>query len=211
VTFLRSLRRTILGARDREEIRPRYLVVGLGNPGPRYSGNRHNAGFQALDVVARKHNLGFSRGRSRAILAEGHIDGTPVVLAKPLTYMNRSGQAVARLAHRYGLPPDRVLVIYDDMDLPIGRVRLRPRGGAGGHRGVGSIVEALGTQDFPRLRLGIGRPQGEDSVDHVLSDFDAAEADVIEGAYREAVEVIRDLLDRGVEAAMNLHNSGDAT
>ncbi len=211
VAFLRSLHRTILGAVDRGGIRPRYLILGLGNPGPRYSKNRHNTGSRALDAVACEHNLEFSVDRGQAALAEGHIGGVPVVLAKPLAYMNRSGQVVARLARGYGLPPDRVLVIYDDMDLPLGRVRLRPRGRAGGHRGVGSIIEALGTQDFPRFRRGIGRPRGEDSVDHVLSDFDPAEAEVMERAYGRVVEMIEDFLAKGIEAAMNLHNAGDVT
>lgn len=211
MAFLRSLRRNILEAMNRGEDKPDYLIAGLGNPGPRYAGNRHNAGSWALDALACGHNLKFGGTRGQTSLAEGRIGGVPVVLAKPLAYMNRSGPVIARLMRAYGLGPERVLVVYDDMDLPLGRVRLRPRGGAGGHRGVGSIIEALGTQEFPRLRLGIGRSEDGDPVDHVLSNFDPDEAEVMEKAYGKAVEVIEDFLAEGAEAAMNLHNAGDGT
>jgi PTH1 family peptidyl-tRNA hydrolase len=162
-----------------------------------------------MDALAREHNLKFGGIRRQASLAEGRIGGVPVVLAKPLAYMNRSGPVIARLMRGYSLSPDRVLVVHDDMDLPLGRVRLRPRGGAGGHRGVGSVIEALGTQEFPRLRLGIGRSEDGDPVDHVLSNFAPDETEVMEKAYGKAVDVIEDFLAKGAEAAMNLHNSGD--
>lgn len=183
------------------------LIVGLGNPGPEYASHRHNTGFQCLDRLARAHGLAFTRQAFRARLAQGEIRGVRVLLARPLTYMNLSGQAVGPLVRHYGFLLPDLLVIYDDMDLPLGTVRLRPRGGAGGHKGIRSIIEALGSQDFPRLRVGIGRPPaGEDPVDYVLSDFTSEERAVMEGVYERVLVTVECWLTEGIVEAMGRYN-----
>ena len=183
------------------------LIVGLGNPGPRYANNRHNVGFQCLDRLAQAHGLAFQRHENKALLARGKIAGVEVILAKPQTYVNLSGQAVERLAWSYQVPLEDILVIYDDMDLPLGRIRLRPGGGAGGHKGVRSIIEHLDSRDFPRLRVGIGRPPGRmDPVDYVLGDFTPEERPVIEEAYERAIAAVECWLREGIVAAMNRYN-----
>jgi PTH1 family peptidyl-tRNA hydrolase len=185
------------------------LIVGLGNPGPEYVGHRHNVGFQCLDRLAEIHVLGFMRLESRARLAQGVIQGVGVLLVRPLTYMNLSGQAVGSLVRRYGIPLSALLVIYDDMDLPLGTIRLRPGGGAGGHKGMRSIINALGSQEFPRLRVGIGRPLGgEDAVDYVLSDFTLEERVVIEGVYERVLGAVECWLREGIVEAMGRYNCG---
>lgn len=152
------------------------LIAGLGNPGPRYARNRHNIGFQALTDLAEAHGLTFSRTESRADTAHGTIAGQRVILARPQTWMNESGAAVAPLAQFYKVPPERLLVIYDDLDIPLGTIRYRPDGSSGGHRGIQSIIQRLGHQNFPRLRLGIGRPPGQmDAAAYVLQNFSEAE------------------------------------
>ncbi len=183
------------------------LIVGLGNPGPKYAGNRHNAGFQCLEHLAGKHGLRFSFYRFRASLAEGTICGRRVLLARPLTYMNDSGQAVRPLVRHYEVAAGDLLVVYDDMDLPLGKLRLRARGSSGGHRGLESVVSHLGTNEIPRLRLGIGRPPYGDPVDYVLADWRADEEPVMEAAYERAVEAIECYLSEGIVAAMNRFNT----
>jgi len=182
------------------------LVIGLGNPGRKYAGNRHNVGFQCLDRLAAAWGLSFSRRKHKALLAEGEIAGLKVILAKPQTFMNLSGQAVERLAHFYRLPPENILVIYDDLDLPLGKIRLRPKGGSGGHKGMKSIIEHLGTQNFPRLRVGIGRPTHGDPVDYVLSDFAPDQRITMEEVYGRVISAVELWLKEGIEAAMNKHN-----
>jgi PTH1 family peptidyl-tRNA hydrolase len=183
------------------------LLVGLGNPGREYANTRHNAGFQVINQLAEQHGLGFSRKHNNALIAAGHVANTRFVLAKPQTWMNESGRAVAALARFYKVGPQRILVIYDDLDLPVGAIRLRPEGGSGGHKGIKSIIEKLGTQDFPRLRVGIGRPPGRmDPVDYVLQPFSRDEMDIIEEARQRAVEAIQVFLKDGMAAAMNVFN-----
>ena len=141
------------------------LIVGLGNPGREYAHSRHNVGFWCLNRLARRHGIAFSsRGRLAAV-GEGRLAGRPVILAKPRTFVNLSGRAVSHLLQRYRLSPQQLLVVCDDLDLPLGRVRLRASGSHGGHRGMRSIIEAIGSQDFPRIRIGIGRPAGGGRAD----------------------------------------------
>lgn len=188
---------------------PSFLVVGLGNPGPRYAANRHNAGFQCVELLARAHDLSFGRLQHRARVATGTIAERRVVLAKPLTYMNLSGRAVGPLVRWYKVPLGQLMVIYDDLDLPLGAIRLRPAGGAGGHKGVGSIVAALGSEEFPRLRVGIGRPPaGWDPADYVLSDFTADELPLFHNAAETAAQAIECWLTDGLVPAMNRFNTG---
>ena len=134
------------------------LIVGLGNPGPHYAHNRHNVGYQCLERIAREHSMDFSKVMFKAYVASGQIAGEKVLLAKPLTFMNLSGQAARPLFRWYRVALPDLLVVYDDLDLPTGKIRLRKKGGSGGHKGMASIIEMLGTQDFARLRIGIGRP-----------------------------------------------------
>ncbi len=183
------------------------LVVGLGNPGRKYARNRHNVGFQCLDRLAKAWGLSFNRQKHRTLLAQGEMSGLKVILAKPQTFVNLSGEAVGRLARFYRVPPENILVIYDDLDLPVGKIRLRPEGGSGGHRGMRSIIEHLGTNGFPRLRVGIGRPTRGDPADYVLSDFAPDERIAIEDVYERVVSAVELWLAEGIEAAMNQYNT----
>jgi PTH1 family peptidyl-tRNA hydrolase len=200
VRWLRLLRH---GTRDKPVEK---LIVGLGNPGRKYTHNRHNVGFQCLDRLAQAHGLSFTQRRAKASLALGKIADVRVVLAKPLTYMNHSGQAVRPLVNFYKLSLEDILVIHDDLDLPLGTTRLRPEGGSGGHKGMRSIIEALGSQAFPRLRVGIGRPPGNDAVSYVLSDFTADEQITLESVYERVVAAVELFLREGIETAMNAYN-----
>ncbi|MFH1084990.1 MAG: aminoacyl-tRNA hydrolase [Chloroflexota bacterium] len=184
----------------------RTLIVGLGNPGPKYAQNRHNVGFQCVAHIARAHAIDLRRERFKARLGEGQLDGHAVVLAQPLTFMNDSGHAVAPLSHWFKIPPERLLVIYDDLDLPLGRLRLRPNGGSGGHNGIKSVIALLGTQEFPRLRVGIGRPVHGEPVDYVLNDFDPDQTAVVQAVYGRVDEIVRYVLERGIHDAMDRYN-----
>ncbi len=186
---------------------PPVLIVGLGNPGPEYARNRHNVGFRVLDGFAQAHQMAFRRILHQALIAEGRMAGQRVILAKPQTFMNLSGRSVRPLVSHYRVPLDRLLVVYDDMDLPLGAIRLRPRGSPGGHNGMKSIVQALGTTEFPRLRVGIGRPPGHmNPADYVLQDFRPDEEEILEGVLHRAIQAIRAFIEEGLEAAMNRFN-----
>lgn len=180
------------------------LVVGLGNPGRRYRGTRHNVGFRVVELLARRWGVSF-REEGRVEVAQARVAGQAVLLAKPLIYMNLSGEAVAELVRRRGIATDQVLVVYDDMDLPAGTLRVRARGRAGGHRGMASVLEALGTLEVPRVRVGIGRPGG-DAVDHVLSRFSPEEEPVVAEAVERAAEAVETALAEGIERAMERFN-----
>lgn len=182
-----------------------WLIAGLGNPGPEYTNTRHNAGFQVVDWLAQRHRLPFRELRFQGIMASGKIAGQMVVLLKPLSYLNRSGPVVAQVLRAYSLPPERLLVVYDDLDLPLGSIRLRGQGSAGGHKGMISVIGSLGTQAIPRLRVGIGHnPPGTDSEAYVLEEFTPEEADQV--AYDRAIEAIESVLADGINAAMNRFN-----
>jgi len=182
------------------------LIVGLGNPGRDFARHRHNVGFRCVNVFARRHRLAFSRSQCCARTARGVLGGEEVVLARPQTFMNRSGLAVAGLVKALRITPRDLLVIYDDLDLLLGTVRLRPGGSAGGHHGMESIIAALGSRDFPRLRVGIGRPSGGDVVSYVLDDFSPEEDREVEKAVVTAVEALECYLAEGLEEAMNRFN-----
>jgi PTH1 family peptidyl-tRNA hydrolase len=186
----------------------RFLIAGLGNPGREYAGNRHNVGFRCIERFAAVHGLSFSKRQKKARVALGTVDDHPLVLARPRTFMNKSGQAVAPLVRFYKIPLERVLLIYDDLDLPLGTTRLRPSGGSGGHRGVRSVIQQLGSQAFARLRIGIGRPPGRmDPADYVLQDFSAEEEELLDEVLEQTVDAIEAWLDQGIEAAMSRYNS----
>jgi peptidyl-tRNA hydrolase, PTH1 family len=182
----------------------RWLIVGLGNPGPEYAGNRHNAGFLVADVLAGRALARFKRDRSRAHVAVARLDGTPVVLAKPMTYMNLSGGPVAALRAFYKVPTDRIVVVHDELDIPFGSIRLKLGGGDNGHNGLRSVASALGTRDYYRVRVGIGRPPGRmDPADFVLHDFAKAERAELPGVLSTAADAVQTLLARGLAAAQN--------
>lgn len=186
-----------------------YLIVGLGNPGPQYARNRHNAGFMLVDRLARRWQAAWSRERAfDACLARAQCQDRRVILCQPLTFMNASGQAVRRLLDYYQLGLERLLVVVDDADLPLGELRLRPGGGTGGHHGLESVAQHLGTNQYPRLRIGIGRPpaQGREITDYVLSDFTAAETSRLEKVLTQAGLQVECLVLEGIEAAMSRFN-----
>lgn len=189
----------------------RYLLVGLGNPGREYQNTRHNIGFRCADAFTRAHGLAYERKkRSKAIVAEGMVAGQRVLVAKPQTYMNLSGSAVQGLAAFYRIAPERILVIYDDLDLPAATLRVRSKGGSGGHRGMTDIIRRLGTQDFPRIRFGIGRPPGRmEPADYVLQRFSADEEPAIAEAVERAVAAVEIWLRDGIDAAMNAYNTAN--
>ncbi len=186
---------------------PSILIVGLGNPGERYARNRHNVGFWCVDLIAERHRLRFNTRRAQSLVARGQVDGEDVALAKPQTYMNLSGRAVKQLVMGWGLPLRALTVVYDDVDLPPGVVRLRERGGPGTHNGMRSLVESLGTSDFARLRIGVGAPPPMSGLaDYVLAEPPADEAAVLEEAVDRAVHALELLIREGAGVAMNRHN-----
>ncbi len=185
----------------------RHLLVGLGNPGRKYKQHRHNIGFMLVDRFAQRHDLAFSSLQYRALVATGRVQDLALVLAKPQTFMNLSGHPVSQLMRFYRVPLQNLLVVYDDLDLPVGTLRFRQSGGTGGHKGMRSIVEQLSSQAFPRLRLGIGRPAGEmDPADYVLRPFRADEASLLDHIMSEAVSGLETFLTGGIEMAMSRHN-----
>ena len=184
-----------------------YLIAGLGNPGRQYRSNRHNVGFMVLDRLAERLGASFSRLESQALVTKADFKGKRLVLVKPQTFMNLSGQAVASLARFYKIPETDLMVAFDDVDLPFGTLRLRPGGGSGGQKGMASIIERLGTQEIPRLRVGVDRPPGRmDAADYVLQDFSKAQAEFLPAILDRAVDAILLFVDQGLEAAMNKFN-----
>ena len=189
------------------------LIVGLGNPGKVYVQNRHNVGFRCLNYFARLHSIRFDHRQCRARIGLGEIGGEKLLLAKPRIFVNLSGSPVACLVRKHGIPFSDLLIIYDDLDLPLGRIRLRQSGGSGGHKGMNSIIAALGSEGFPRIRVGIGRPQVEEQsisedaiVNYVLSDFSPQEEKVIKPVIATVSEAIDCFLSQGIEAAMSKFN-----
>lgn len=182
------------------------LIAGLGNPGRIYARNRHNVGFQCVDYYAEHHGLAISQRRARALIALGEVHGLTVMLAKPQTYMNESGQSVRELARWYKINIENVLVVCDDLDLPFGTIRIREKGSSGGHRGLQSIINELGTNAIPRLRVGIGRPEQGDEVAYVLNNFDSRERAALQQIYADVSAAIDSVLQEGIAAAMNRFN-----
>jgi PTH1 family peptidyl-tRNA hydrolase len=208
--FVRRLIGLPTKQRTLEDIRmgesEKTLVVGLGNPGRKHQGNRHNVGFMVVDALASAHGITFGRSQKKAAIGTGDVAGRSVIIVKPQTYMNRSGDAVGPLANFYKIPPDCVLVTYDDLDLPLGTLRLREGGGSGGHNGMRSIIYHLGN-DFPRVRIGIGRPAGRmDPADFVLQNFSEGERTIVSDVLGVAVSAIETFLHDGIEEAMTRYN-----
>ncbi len=204
--FSLDILKPLIGQRQSHEP-PGLIVVGLGNPGPEYRNTRHNAGFWCIDLLARRHGIKMARGHRTTRLGDGEIEGQRVVLSKPRTFVNRSGQAANYLLARYRVKRDRLLIVYDDTALPPGKIRLRPEGSAGGHNGIKSIISALGTQEFARLRIGVGRPESNaDRIDHVLGELPPEDKRQVDDAVHRAADAIATVLTDGVTEAMNRHN-----
>lgn len=182
------------------------LIAGLGNPGPRYEATRHNVGFMLLDRLSEAHGISCTRKDPLGVWGEGAIVGSEVVLLKPLTYMNRSGDAVLRFSTGMSIDPASIVVAYDDVDLPLGRLRIRKKGGSGGHRGLGSIIERLGTRDFPRIRLGVGKPDTGEVSDHVLSPFAEGEHELLEEMLTRGTASVEAIITEGIDRAMTRFN-----
>jgi PTH1 family peptidyl-tRNA hydrolase len=190
------------------------LIIGLGNPGRDYVNNRHNVGFKCVDLFAREHGISLTHRGAHSKLGTGEVANTRIVVAKPQTFMNLSGEAVAALVRRYNISPQDIVVIYDDLDLPLGKIRIREKGSSGGHNGLKSIISRLGTQDFPRIRVGIAPAEDSDSIstlkvdaiEHVLSDFTDAEKTLMQETYGKVATAIECVLAEGIAAAMNKYN-----
>jgi len=188
------------------------LIVGLGNPGRRYRGTRHNIGWEVLDLLARQHRIAIDTDDAWSQIGRGTIDGRRVLLARPETYVNVSGTAVADLRRRHRIAPADLLVIVDDLDLPVGTLRVREKGSHGGHNGLRSIIDALGTTDFPRVRVGVGRPpDGVDPADYVLHRPPSDEHAILDEAVHRAAEGVALWVTEGVQAAMRHCNLRPAT
>ncbi|MFH1710611.1 MAG: aminoacyl-tRNA hydrolase [bacterium] len=187
-----------------------YLVVGLGNPEKEYEFTRHNIGFRVIDRLSKDLNTTVSKNQCRALIGQGAIGSHKIILAKPQTFMNLSGDSVLELVKWYKIEKDRLIIIYDDLDLDIGKLRIRPKGNSGGHKGVESIIDRLGTTEFVRIRIGIGRPDKiilkENGSDYVLSNIPKKEQEAIDQAILSAAEAVTKVIGNSVEAAMNEHN-----
>ncbi len=185
-------------------VMPEWLFLGLGNPGGEYASTRHNVGFEVMRLLSERHKIALRTRKFEANYGVGKLGDTPVCLAKPMTFMNNSGRAAGALLRYFNLTADRVVVVFDEMDLDVGRVQLKPFGGSGSHNGMKSLVDQIGSQ-FPRVRIGIGSP-GVTGVDHVLSHFDREEIEPIREAIARAADACEAIVERGVEGAMSLVN-----
>lgn len=187
------------------------IIVGLGNPGAEYAQTRHNIGFMVVEQLSRVHSIKLDKKHRLVRFGEGKIAGKEIILAQPLTFMNNSGTAIRHLLAETGAAAANVIVIYDDLDLDCGRIRVRANGGSGGHKGIKSIMGQLGTDEFARVRIGIGRPPGrQDSADYVLSPFSKRESEEIDFAIVKAADAVEYILEHGIERAMNEFNRREA-
>ena len=184
-----------------------YLIIGLGNPGKEYENTRHNMGFKAIDVLASNAGIEISREKFHALIGRGSIAGEKVILCKPQTYMNLSGIAARECAMYFDIPRENVIVIYDDLDLPIEAIRIRKSGGAGTHNGMKSVVKELGITDFPRIRIGIGAAEeDEDIINRVIGKVPKSEQALLDAAAAKTAEAVQDIIRLGIDNAMNIHN-----
>lgn len=215
--FAGLFRSTANSSESTEGLHQMKLIVGLGNPGPKYADSRHNLGFRCLNRFAREHAIEFNKRRSKARIGLGNVGDLNVILAKPQTYMNLSGESVVPLARYYKIELPDILVVYDDVDLSLGRIRIREKGGPAGHNGMRSIIKHLGSKDFPRLRVGIGPMGTEDTSDlangtrtpdYVLGRFTSEEKAVVEQTIPKVAEAIYCILTEGLSTAMNKYNAG---
>lgn len=184
-----------------------YIIVGLGNPSREYEATRHNIGFDAVTRISDNYRIPLNMKKHKAICGSGFIEGQKVILAQPQTYMNLSGESVRELASFYKVPAENIIIIYDDISLDVGQIRVRPKGSAGGHNGIKSIINHLGTQEFPRIRIGVGnKPEGWDLADYVLGRFPREEEPIVRFALGRASDACKDLILQGMEYTMNQYN-----
>ena len=184
-----------------------YLIAGLGNPTREYEKTRHNVGFEAIDILADKAGTTVTEKKHKALYGKGYIGGQKVILAKPQTYMNLSGESIWEIADFYKIEPENIIILCDDINLSEGQLRIRLKGSAGGHNGLKNIISHLGTQEFPRIRIGVGeKPRGMDLADYVLGRFPKEQQAVMEEAYRDAAEAACMMIEDGADAAMNHYN-----
>ena len=187
-----------------------HIIIGLGNPTREYQATRHNVGFDAITRIADDYNISLDFKKHKALCGKGYVEGVKVILAQPQTYMNLSGESVRELIDFYKVAPEDVIVIYDDISLDVGQLRLRTKGSAGGHNGIKSIISHLGTQEFPRIKVGVGdKPRGWDLADYVLSRFNNEEQPIIREALKNTSEAVKTILKDGMEKAMNIYNKSN--
>jgi PTH1 family peptidyl-tRNA hydrolase len=185
-----------------------YLIAGLGNPSKTYEGTRHNIGFSMIDAIGEKYNIDVTTKKHKALVGRGTIDGMRVILAKPQTYMNLSGESIREIGDFYKIEPENMIIIYDDISLDVGQLRIRKKGSAGGHNGVKNIIAHLGTTEFPRIKVGIGnKPEGWDLADYVLSKYSKAEQAALEEAEADVIGAVKLILMEDIEGAMNRYNA----
>ena len=185
-----------------------YIIAGLGNPGKKYENTRHNMGFLAVDLLAEKYGIRIDKIKFKALVGEGRIAGQKVLLVKPQTYMNLSGQSIVEVMNFYKVEIENLIVIYDDINLAPGKLRIRPKGSAGGHNGIKNIIAHLGTQVFPRIRIGVGeKPKGWDLADYVLGRFSKEEEPVVREALEKAAKACSEIITEDVTSAMNKYNN----
>lgn len=184
-----------------------YLIVGLGNPEKEYANTRHNMGFDTINEIAKKNNIEINKNKFKGLYGTAIIQGKKVILLKPQTYMNLSGESIKKIADFYNIEPENIIVIYDDIDTQIGSIRIRKKGSAGSHNGMKSVIEKLGTTEFARIRVGIGRPQFKnDMINYVLQKLTKEEQQELAVGTKKAAEAIEELLKNGIEIAMSKFN-----
>ena len=182
------------------------LIVGLGNPGRKYKDTRHNAGFMVVDELAAKYNINLRKEEKKSVVAKERLKGEKIILAKPQTFMNKSGQSVQELANYYKIASEDILIIYDDLDLDPGQLKIKPKGGHGGHNGVRSVINCLGAKNFARVRIGIGRPEYRSVTDYVLEKFSSEERNQVEDALNNGVKAVELFIEDNLDQAMNKYN-----
>lgn len=184
-----------------------FIIIGLGNPGKKYENTRHNVGFITIDYLASKYGVSVTKLKHKALYGDGSIAGNRVILVKPQTFMNLSGESVREIIEWYKAPMSNIVLVYDDIDLAVGRIRVRPKGSAGTHNGMRSVLYQIRSDEFPRVRIGVGRPpEGWDLADFVLSRFGEDEKKAVEESVLKAAEAVTTIMESGVEAAMNKYN-----
>ncbi len=184
-----------------------FIIAGLGNPGSRYENTRHNMGFETVDYISYKYKIKVSKVKFKAVIGDGEIEGERVMLVKPQTYMNSSGESVREIIDWYKIPLENIIIVYDDIDLPLGKIRIRPGGSAGTHNGMRSVIYQIQSDNFPRVRIGVGRPpEGWELVDYVLGRFNEDDRKIVSESVKKASEAVASIIKSGVEAAMNTYN-----
>lgn len=186
-----------------------FIIVGLGNPGSEYNGTRHNIGFEVVDYIANKYNININRVKFKGVYGEGFIEGKKVILLKPSTYMNLSGESIREIINFYKLSSEEIIVIYDDISLPVGKIRIREKGSAGGHNGIKSIIQHLNIDEFPRIKVGVGQPTNG-LVSHVLGKFPVEEIEVLKKVIPVCSESVLEILKNSVKESMNKFNGFSA-